>query len=117
MRCRRAAQEATAAAEGGEGAGGRGRGGTGDRGEGGRTGVGGAAAADRGKASAKVVARRDNGFAAGSGGVRGAAARVLLAFLAAVSFRGMPGACEYKHLLLYIALRKSFAPVPTSAFN
>lgn len=108
MRCRRAAQEATAAA--GEGAGGR-------AGGGGRTGVGGAAAADRGKASAKVVARRDNGFAAGSGGVRGAAARVLLAFLAAVSFRGMPGACEYKHLLLYIALRKSFAPVPTSAFN
>lgn len=116
MRCRRAAQEATAAA--GEGAGGRGRGGTGGRaGGGGRTGVGGAAAADRGNASAKVVARRDNGFAAGSGGVRGAAARVLLAFLAAVSFRGMPGACEYKHLLLYIALRKSFAPVPTSAFN
>lgn len=103
MRCRRAAQEATAAAgEGGAGAGG-----------------GGGAAADRGKASAKVVARRDNGFAAGSGGVRGAAARALLAFLAAVSFRGMPGACEYKHLLLYtnIALRKSFIPVPTSAFN
>lgn len=100
MRCRRAAQEATAAA----GAGG---------------GAGGGAAADRGKASAKVVARRDNGFAAGSGGVRGAAARALLAFLAAVSFRGIPGACEYKHLLLYtsIALRKSFIPVPTSAFN
>lgn len=87
MRCRRAAQEATAAA----GAGGRG----------GAGGEAGAAAADRGKASAKVVARRDNGFAAGSGGARGAAARLLLAFLAAVSFRGMPGACEYKHLLLY----------------
>ncbi|XP_064552010.1 uncharacterized protein dpr16 isoform X2 [Drosophila montana] len=66
MRCRRAAEGATAAAAAAGGGGG-----------------GGGAA----KPGAKVVARRGSGFAVGSG-FKGASS-VLLAFLAAVSFRGM----------------------------
>jgi len=91
MRCRRAAAAATAeAARGAEGAEGAGGGAV-------TTSTTTTTATARGKAKGKVAARSGGiGF-----GVKGTAGSILLAFLAAVSFRGMPHSRKYKHLLLY----------------
>ncbi|XP_062124245.1 uncharacterized protein LOC133837484 [Drosophila sulfurigaster albostrigata] len=87
MRCRRAAAPATAAAAAEEGVEGEVESST-ARGSGRGTAT---TTANRAKAKAKVAGRRERGigFAAAGSGVKGAGS-ILLAFLAAVSFRGMP---------------------------